>query len=136
MKGSIFSRNRPKPPGMRLWGLLALVLSCATAPTGPEIAQPWVEKPSAESKPLPPEKEAPIADPPEFSRYRLTSDPPGAGVFRELGDMAGITPLDIDFSARRAYKLTFLKKGFRISSIYLTPEKGIHELHVVLEKEN
>lgn len=68
-----------------------------------------------------------------FARYRLVTVPDGVGVFRETGDMIGLTPMTLELTSGRALKLTFLKKGYIITSQFLLPEAGNHELTIILK---
>jgi len=69
------------------------------------------------------------------SIYTITSDPPGVGVYRELGELVGSTPLTIEFQFERLTRLTFLQRGYVIKSVVLEPKDGEHQLHVVLERD-
>lgn len=66
--------------------------------------------------------------------YHITSEPPEVGVYRELGELVGVTPVTLEFRYERLTRLTFLKKDYLIRSLILEPQQGEHHLHIVLER--
>lgn len=74
-------------------------------------------------------------DPGVFALYRITTDPPGVGVLREGGELIGLTPLTIRLESPRAFRLTFLKKGFTIVGKFIKPEPGHRTYHLVMTPE-
>lgn len=83
----------------------------------------------------PGERFAPVVSRSFRSIYHITSDPPEVGVYRELGELVGLTPVTIEFRFERITRLTFLKKGYLIQSQIIEPQDGEHRLHVVLQPD-
>ncbi len=120
------------------FGLCVLCLWACESPPSPIPQQlseplPATENPTALSIETPPlqNQSARVFR----SIYHITSEPSEVGVYRELGELVGITPLTIEFQYERITRLTFLKKGYLIQSKIIEPEDGEHRLHVVLVRD-
>lgn len=116
-----------------------LLLGCSSpAPPGADSIEPTpppnVVIPSLAPE-SPGERSPPVAGRSFRSVYHITSDPPEVGVYRELGELVGLTPVTIEFRFERITRLTFLKKGYLIKSQIIEPQDGEHRLHVVLQPE-
>lgn len=70
-----------------------------------------------------------------FARYRVTTEPGEVSVLREGGNPIGLTPLTVDLDSDRSFRLTFIKKGYTVTSRFIKPQPGVHHLHVVLEPQ-
>lgn len=121
---------------MVLGSFACLLISCKTppekAPQPPDLPLLVQEDPTS----LPSIEASPIQPPRSFrSVYHITTDPPEVGVYRELGELVGITPITLEFQYERITRLTFLKKGYLIQSRIIEPKDGEHRLHVVLIRE-
>lgn len=125
--------------------LFSLLLSACTTVEAPPQGEPTPEAAVVEVLPpvTAPEPEVtpapatppPVLDPGVFALYRITTDPPGVGVLREGGELIGLTPLSIRLESSRAFRLTFLKKGYSIVGKYIKPEPGNQVYHLVMVPE-
>jgi len=109
----------------------ALVLSCRTTDGNQEEITPEVVVPHIILEPPTPMQTTEMR---KFrATYLITTEPTGVGVYRELGELVGITPVSIEFQFERITRLTFLKAGYLIKSQILEPLDGDHTIHVVME---